>query len=385
MAIEYKEYNSPYETVKKPVNNEPEPEPVNNITDSDIISDALKIMQHAQLNNNEPEPEPNNNNNNTNNNNNDIVIDPNILTEIDQEDILNEIPDNNIEKNEDILSEDTVKEIIENNKPEPEPVKEPVNEPEPEPEPDYLNFKHSSTFFKRLFDLIGVINNETRINFTKDNINLRLVDPANVEMINLEIPINAISEYRLNNDLTLGLDIDKIKHILKSNKNNDYFDFIYNSDKNTNKAYIKNGIFSHEICLIDISGLPEPSKLPVLNLPARVVIDTKIFYDFLVQADKISDHIIINISSEYLQLSAIGDSDNLNVTIDKNNFYELYCNRLNSYRSLFSIDYLLATVKQLKPIFDKLELNLGSDNPLKIIGNNGYKAEILLAPRIESE
>jgi len=84
-------------------------------------------------------------------------------------------------------------------------------------------------------------------------------------------------------------------------------------------------------------------------------------------------------------LSAIGDSDNLNVTIDKNNFYELYCNRLNSYRSLFSIDYLLATVKQLKPIFDKLELNLGSDNPLKIIGNNGYKAEILLAPRIESE
>lgn len=245
-----------------------------------------------------------------------------------------------------------------------------------------LNFKVSTNFTKKMFKLLSTVGNETKFNFDKDKITTKIVDPAHVEMIMVEIPIEMLDEYCVDKNVHLGFDLDKLNLILKSSGKNDYFNFVYNN--NTFNADIQIGLFKHEMHLIDTAGMPDP-KIPNFELPGKVFVDTNIFYNFLVQASNISDHVQIKITKDYLQLYAEGDIDKVDVTIEKNLLELLECYSKDGYVSLYSVDYLLNSVRQLKTLYNKLELNLGNDNPLRITGKDKHETIILLAPRIEDD
>jgi len=247
---------------------------------------------------------------------------------------------------------------------------------------EYVNFEGNSVFFKNVFKTLSVLNNSAKIYFDKEEIRTSIFDPAHVMMINLTIPKIVLGEYHVKQDTVLGIDLDKMNYILKSSGKNDTFKFLYDIDKNIDKAFIGIGIFNHEHALINKDGLPD-SKIPNLELPVIVKLDTKLLYDFLVQADKISDYIEMVATKDNFTLNAIGDSDKVTITLKGQLMNSYVCDK--TYKSLYSIDYLLSIIKQLKVLFKDITLNMANDNPLRIICDNGYKVEVLLAPRIESD
>ena len=247
---------------------------------------------------------------------------------------------------------------------------------------EFINFSHSSSFFKKIFKTIGCISNETKISFTKDKIKTVVVDPAHIMMLTLEIPNTAIEEYYIKKDMSLGLDIDKLNYLLKTSKKTDMFKFVYDAKKDINKSFINIGLFKHSQTLIDSENLPNP-KIPNILLPVKIKLDINILYDFLIQADNISDHIEITAEKNELTLHAENDTDNVTITLTRDHFISYQCD--SRYKSLFSVDYMLNIIKQLKTLFTDIELKIGNDNPIEINCDNGYTVKVLLAPRIESE
>jgi len=246
---------------------------------------------------------------------------------------------------------------------------------------DILGFNISARLLKHVINLQRSTSDEGKIIFDKDKIILSTVDPSHCIMIYQEIPVQNIDEYKINEKIILGFDFDKLDHILKSIKKNDNMLFDYNAE--LFKANIKLGLFKHEYSFIDIDNLPDHPKQPALTLPASFKINTKLFYDFLVQAGNISDHIEISTTRDKLTLYAYNDSDKVKVEIEK---YDLeYFNSPENFKSLFSVDFLITAFKGLKNLFDSVNIKIGNDVPIEITGDNKTIVKVLLAPRIETE
>jgi len=242
---------------------------------------------------------------------------------------------------------------------------------------------HSSYFFKHIFNILSSINTEAKIYFNKNNICVGVVDPAHVSMVNIDIPKYSIESYNIDKDIILAFDLDKINHMFKNTNKNDLFSLKYDSDIDLDKSFINIGFFNHTLSLIKKDSVPDKSKVPVLNLPVKFNIATKIIYDFLIQANKITDYIEIIADINTLTFNAFNDTDKVTITLNRDQINNYVCDE--KYKSCFSVDYMLNIIKSVKPLFENLSFIMGHENPINIIGNNGYNISFLLAPRIESE
>ena len=229
--------------------------------------------------------------------------------------------------------------------------------------------------------------NEVKMVFDVDGITWKSVDPCHVSMISSEINSKGIEAYTFlsgSDKLELGIDIDKFLGILKTVKKDDTVTFDYDTDKGLNKIFVTVGAFVHTVGTIDASRMPDP-KMPHLELPACFIIETSLFYDFIKKAGAVSDHLGITTETEKLTLFAKGDTDEVNLVKSRGEIRLLSSS--GKYTSLFSVDYLLNIVGNLKKMFKKVEVRIGSDNPvqLRCYDENGSTVTVLIAPRIESE
>ncbi len=245
-----------------------------------------------------------------------------------------------------------------------------------------IHFKINAKTFKNIIKAHGEWYNEIRLDFNKKGMNIKTVDPAHVAMICEKIPKKVFDSYQLlaDKDISLGIDYDRLKTILRSVKVKDVLSF--DSRLSDYKIDIKINNFKHTTGLIDTAGMPDP-KIPKLKLDAFFSIKSKLLYDFAKQAEKVSDHIKIEISKKDLVLSANDDKDNVIVSIDKKQLSKHKSDK--KYISLFSVDYFLGMINLIRVYNKELSVRMGTDNPIEIKGDELTELYVLIAPRIESE
>jgi len=252
--------------------------------------------------------------------------------------------------------------------------------PAPAAAQDMIYFNANSKKLKDLLLLFNTITTELKLVFYKDKIKINSVDPAHVQLINLEINKSFFEEYKVvlqdKDYLEIGIDLTKIISLLKTVKKGDMITLNFQGDQDF--ILIKSGLFLNKVGLISTDNMPD-AKMPVLNLDAKIEIDTKTVFDFLVQAEKISDYFSIKNTVTGLVLYASGDVDNINLEIPR----ELLLSHLGIKReSKFSVDYLLKVFKILKNITDHVLIRISDNNPIEI---SSPGILILTAPRIETE
>jgi hypothetical protein len=248
-------------------------------------------------------------------------------------------------------------------------------------------FKVNALKLKNFLFLQKTQCNEIKMVFDVNGITWKSVDPAHVSMINTELRSKGIEAYTFlsgSEKLELGIDIDKFLSILKTVKKDDTVTFDYDTDKELNKIFVTVGAFIHTVGTMDTEGMPDP-KMPHLELPACFIIETSLFYDFIKKAGDVSDHLGITTETEKLTLFAKGDTDEVNLVKSREQLTLLVSN--SKHTSLFSVDYLLNIISNLKKMFKDIEVRIGSDNPvqLRCYDSNGATVTVLIAPRLESE
>ncbi|RLI75761.1 DNA polymerase sliding clamp [Archaeoglobales archaeon] len=223
---------------------------------------------------------------------------------------------------------------------------------------------------------------EARFHFLENGLHSRAVDPANVAMVIVDVPTDSFEVYKVDENSTIGVDVNRIFDISKSIRGNELVELKLDEDENNLK--IKFGSVEYSVALIDPSAIRKEPKVPQLELPAKIVLNAGEFKKAITAADRISDHVVFRTDEDGFYIEAEGD-------VDKITFYmsdaELIEFNKQQARSMFSIEYLKEFVK-VAGSGDLLTIHLGINYPVRLqfdVANGKVKVEYILAPRIEAE
>ncbi len=144
------------------------------------------------------------------------------------------------------------------------------------------------------------------------------------------------------------------------------------------------GNVTRRMSLVSTEGMAD-TKVPNLNLPAKVAVNVEELQRGIKASESISDHIALTATPEQFELLSEGDTDSVTLKLPKDLLVSLDCKE--SIKSLFPMDYFANMVRAI-PSGTVVVINLGNDLPVKIefdfAGGKG-KVKYLLAPRIEND
>jgi len=233
------------------------------------------------------------------------------------------------------------------------------------------------TFARAIVALVS----EARVHFMDKGLHSRAVDPANVAMVIVDVPKDSFEAYSVDEEKTIGVDVDRIFDISKSIKTKDLVELIL---ENESVLKIKFGSVEYSVSLIDPSAIRKEPKIPELDLPAKIVMDAGEFKQAVSAADRISDHVTFRSDGEGFYIEAKGDVDQIVFRMGEAELIEF--NGAEA-KSMFSVDYLKEFCK-VAGSGDLLTIHLGTNYPVRLIfdlAGGKVRVEYILAPRIEAE
>lgn len=241
--------------------------------------------------------------------------------------------------------------------------------------------KVKADVLKEIVDVVSTLVDEAKFNIGKDAVAVKAVDPAHVAMVDLSLDRAAFESYK-SDEAELGMDMDKMKEILRLAKAGDVISLTHDEDKN--RLVVTVGNTTRRMALVDTAGMSDP-KVPSLNLPAKLTVRTDELRQGIRASESISDHIALKASSSGFEIVSEGDTDNVSHSVPKDLLEELQAK--DAVRSLYPLDYFSNMVKAIGGA-QTVTIYLGSDYPVKmefkIAGGKG-NVMFLLAPRIESQ
>ena len=241
--------------------------------------------------------------------------------------------------------------------------------------------KIRSDALKGIVNIISTLVDEAKLNVSPDGIGLKAVDPAHVAMVELDVRKAAFESY-LADDTQIGIDLDKIKEVLRLTASGDIIDM--EQDEERGRLVVRVGNITRRMNMVDTSSMSDP-KVPQLSLPVSVEVSVSEIQKGIRAAESVSDHIALTADAEGFELSCEGDTDSVNLRLDKAKLVGLTVSE--KARSLFPLDYFSNLVKAI-PSDTVVRIDLGNDYPVKIhfdLAEGNTSVGYLLAPRIESD
>jgi len=241
--------------------------------------------------------------------------------------------------------------------------------------------KVRSETLKGIVDVVSTLVDEAKFNINPDGFSLKAVDPAHVAMVNLEVDKEAFEDYSAD-QTELGIDLDKIKEVLRLARSGDLIEMIQDEDRN--RLIMNVGNVSRRMNLVDTTGMSDP-KVPNLSLPAKIGVNSEELQRGIRAAESVSDHIALTANPEGFEMFSEGDTDSVSLKLAKDMLVALECKE--RVRSLFPLDYFSNMIKAV-PSGTVVTVRLGNDYPVKMeftIADGKGRVEYLLAPRIESD
>ena len=241
--------------------------------------------------------------------------------------------------------------------------------------------KVKADILKEIINVVSTLVDEVKVHVAQDGVSLKAVDPAHVAMVELKIGKDAFEELKATS-AELGVDIEKLKDVLKLAKAGDMLSIEHNEDQNKLVLVIAN--ITRKMALVDTTGMSDP-KVPNLQYPTKVVLSVEDLNQGIRASESVSDHIALRVAPDGFELACEGDTDSVSLKLKKDLVKSL--DAKEAARSLFSLDYFSNMVRAI-PAGQEVTLHLGNDYPVRVefkIADGDGQVMYLLAPRIESE
>lgn len=238
-----------------------------------------------------------------------------------------------------------------------------------------------SETFKNLMSVISTVVDEVKMTIHPDVLTMKAIDPMHVAMIDISVDKEAFISYEAD-DTEIGLDLDKIKSILKLAGPGDTIGMEHNPAQGMLVMTIGN--IERRMGLVDSTSLSDP-KVPAVELPASVKIRFDQLQKGIRAAESISDsdHIKIKVDTSGFEMSCTGDVDLASLKIPA---AEIDMTMEAPVQSSYPLDYFSSIVKVVPSEF--VEIQLDNNYPVKLnfeIAEGHAHITYLLAPRIENE
>ncbi|MCL6500554.1 MAG: proliferating cell nuclear antigen (pcna) [Candidatus Pacearchaeota archaeon] len=236
---------------------------------------------------------------------------------------------------------------------------------------------------KLLTDSISLLSElvlEVKAKVNKRGFEITAIDPANVALVSLKIPSKVFSQFDIERDEEIGINLEDLKQVLRRASSGS--SLVIEKQDNTLKLKItEKSKRAFSLALINIEA--EEKQIPSLNFTAKVELDSASFEESINDASIVADSCSLSASENLFIIEAKGT---LNSAKTEFNSDEVKIFVKESARAKYSLDYLLKFAKASR-LSDKVAVNFSNDYPAKFdfISESGIELSFILAPRVEEE
>ncbi len=234
---------------------------------------------------------------------------------------------------------------------------------------------------RELVEVISTLVSEVKLGVSKDGIDVKAVDPSHVAMLVLKLQKGAFEEFT-GEPTDIGVDVEKLKEVLRLCKPGDILDLQFDGGKN--RLVIHVGKVTRHMSVVDPAGITDP-KVPNVSPPAMVVVNMEELRQGIRGSESISDHVTLTLDPESFSMHSEGETDRVDMKLPKEGLSRLDVKE--SVHSMYPLDFFSAMMKSITSS-DKVTLHVGNEYPLKIefelAGGKG-EGRFLLAPRVEED
>ena len=171
-------------------------------------------------------------------------------------------------------------------------------------------------YLKDSVAIISELVNDVQIKLDKDKIEIVAMDPANVAMIVFRLLSSAFVEYNIKENMTIAVNLDSLKNVLRRAKPSDTVTLELDEERNRLKVELKGETKrSFNLGLIDIEEREQ--KVPELDFPMSIEMNTIVFDEAIEDMDVISDSVSLLTEKDKFMISSAGNVNDASVLINK--------------------------------------------------------------------
>ncbi|MEK6928028.1 MAG: proliferating cell nuclear antigen (pcna) [Nanoarchaeota archaeon] len=231
--------------------------------------------------------------------------------------------------------------------------------------------------FTDLVSIISELVTEVKIKVTKDGLSLTAIDPANVAMVYFKMPAELFSEFNLEKDHVLGVNLENLKAVLRRCKAGS--SLILEKHDNLLKIGILDRVKrDFTLALLDIES--EDKEMPTWEFKSVIKMDSDAFTEVVEDCLIVSDACTFQASPDKFVIEATGlNSSRAEFSGDNVEIYS------DISKARFSLEYLNKFTKGAK-IATRVTLSFSDNHPMRIDFPTGnVMLSFVLAPRIEQD
>lgn len=228
-----------------------------------------------------------------------------------------------------------------------------------------------------LISIISELVKEVRIKVTKEGMSLTALDPANVAMVYFSIPCELFSEFVVDKEEVLGVNLENLNSIMRRSKMGS--SIIIEKQESSLKIVINDKIKREFLlALIDVEG--DDKQMPAWEFKSVIKMDAQAFVDAIEDCSVVSDACTFIAQPDKF----IIESSNLHSarTEFSNEEAQIFS---DASSARFSLEYLSKFVKGSK-IANRAEINFSDNHPMRLNFPSGkVMLSFVLAPRVEQD
>ena len=240
------------------------------------------------------------------------------------------------------------------------------------------------TLLKDSISVISELVSEARFKVTKDGLELIAMDPANVAMVIYKLLASSFTEYNVEKEQELAINLTSFKQILRRAGANDILTLEV-ADENKLQVKLKSHTTrTFSMPLIDIEE--KEQRIPNLNFPVVISMDSGVLNAAVADVDIVSESVTFAAEPEKFTISAEGDLNKAHIEIKPSDKIRIKSETSAKVKAKYSIEYLKKMIQGSK-LADDVAVFFSQDYPLKI----EYKVvdklllSFILAPRVEND
>ena len=236
---------------------------------------------------------------------------------------------------------------------------------------------------------VAFLSDDARVNIDENGINITVVDVANVCMVSVTLKKEGTAMYSSVFDDKLdkgaiGVNIKELLRFLSGAGKNDNVLVEYKPE--TNRIQMAFGNLRYDVALLRLNVIKKSPKVPMVELPIKMVLEGKEFRHIVASAEKISDY--IGFKTNNLGITAYSESNTTDMSFNilTSDMLESEIDSANKkgVNAVYAIDYM-TPISKVMTNKTEMTMKFGDDYPCSIETTFDYgRGEIkyLLAPRI---
>jgi len=240
-----------------------------------------------------------------------------------------------------------------------------------------------SRLLKDSVSIISDLVTEARFTITKDSIDLVAMDPANVAMVIFKLLSSSFTEYHVDKEVKIALNLNNLKQVLKRAGASDIVSL--ELEENKFKVVLKSS--TTRTFYLPIIELDEKDqRIPSLNFPISIKTQSSVLNDAIEDASIVAESVQFIAEQKKFIMAAEGDLSKAKVEIPADETTIITKEGEETLKAKYSIEYLKKMIQAGK-LSDQVFIRFSNDYPLKLEYKSTDKLmmSFILAPRVDND